>query len=379
MTTDVKAVIDTLQNSFQDFKAEYDNRHATLQKGVEELAIRNAFAGPTVSPNVSKFQAHYSQKPDFQASNEPMTTADFLRGVAGMKTTEAVRATLSGGTGAGGGFTVPSRVAPAILDQLQNQSATLQAGARLELIDAASTYTFACTDTLPTASWRAESGPVLESDPGFRAVVAAPKSLAFYFKVSRELLQDGVDLERALNTAIAQAFAGAIDRAGLIGSGVAPIPRGIASTVGVHAVSNGANGASLNSYAKLMEAYGLIVGSDHAAPTAQVASHRDVMKLGGLVDTTGQPLNRPPVLSPLQFIGTSRLPTNLVTGTSNDTSQIVVGDFSELVYVTRENLTIGRLNESFALTGEVGFVCHARVDVGVLRPRAFAVISGSRA
>jgi len=135
----------------------------------------------------------------------------------------------------------------------------------------------------------------------------------------------------------------------------------------------------LTSFAKILEAYTAIVSSDHNAPTALIAPHRDVLKLAGLVDTLGQPLNRPPVLSAMQMIGTSRLPVNLATGTSTDTSQIIVGDFQELVYVTRENLTIGRLNEHFALTGEVAFVCHARVDVGVLRPKAFAVISGVRA
>ncbi len=104
-----------------------------------------------------------------------------------------------------------------------------------------------------------------------------------------------------------------------------------------------------------------------------------MLKFAGLTDTLGQPLNRPPVLSAMQFIGTSRLPVNITTGTSTDTSQIIIGDYKELVYVTRENLTIGRLNEHFALTGEVGFVCHARVDVGVLRPKSFCVISGVRA
>ena len=38
--------------------------------------------------------------------------------------------------------------------------------------------------------------------------------------------------------------------------------------------------------------------------------------------------------------------------------------------------SIQLLNELHAATGEVGFVCHARVDVAVLRPSVFAVVTG---
>ena len=72
-------------------------------------------------------------------------------------------------------------------------------------------------DTIPTAAWRAEAGAVSESDPAFRGVVMVPRSLAFRFKVSRELLADGVGIEDALKVAIAQAFAKELDRVALRG------------------------------------------------------------------------------------------------------------------------------------------------------------------
>ena len=64
-------------------------------------------------------------------------------------------------------------------------------------------YTTAAVDNIPTAAWRLESGNLAESAPTFRAVVAAPKSLAFYFKASRELLADAANMDAALNVAIA--------------------------------------------------------------------------------------------------------------------------------------------------------------------------------
>ena len=112
---------------------------------------------------------------------------------------------------------------PGILSAMAPVSSLMQAGVGiLPLEDGAKTYTTAAVNTIPTAAWRAEAGTVATSDPAFRAVVATPRSLAFQFKISRELLADGQNIKEALNNAIAQAFAKELDRAGLRGSGTAP-------------------------------------------------------------------------------------------------------------------------------------------------------------
>lgn len=67
-----------------------------------------------------------------------------------------------------------------------------------------------------------EAGQVAQSEPTFRAVRSEPKSLAFLFKVSRELLADAPNMSQALTIALAQAFAVELDRTGLRGSGTNP-------------------------------------------------------------------------------------------------------------------------------------------------------------
>ena len=147
--------------------------------------------------------------------------------------------------------------------------------------------TTAVVDTVPTASWRQERGAVAESDPAFRAVVATPQSLAFYFRVSRELLADGQGIEAALQEAIAQAFAKALDYAGLRGSGVAPEPLGIKGTAGVHTITNGANGTALAGYGNFMSAAEALLTANAPMPTAAIMAPRSLIKLAGLVDSTG--------------------------------------------------------------------------------------------
>ena len=217
------------------------------------------------------------------------------------------------------------------------------------------------------------------SDPSFRAVIATPKSLAFYFKVSRELLADGQNITQALTTAITQSFARELDRAGLLGSGTAPEPRGLLNTSGVAPIGNGANGTALASYANFFSGLNSILGANAPMPGAAIMSPRSLTKLGGLVDSTGQPLNVPNMLQPVKMISTTAISNTLTVGTSTDCSQIFIGDFTKIVFAMREQMSIQLLDQTFATTGEIGFMCHCRADVMLTYPAAFAVVSGVRA
>jgi HK97 family phage major capsid protein len=103
-----------------------------------------------------------------------------------------------------------------------------------------------------------------------------------------------------------------------------------------------------------------------------------LVRLGGLTDSTGQPIAPPAMLASMKLVPTSQAPIALTVGTSTDCSEIYVGDFSNMVFGMRENLSIQVLQESYAGNGQIGFLCHARLDVAVLYPKAFAVVTGVR-
>jgi len=328
------------------------------------------------------FRAHYSQLPDAGVRNaDSPKLGDFMRGVAGMRTTQSVQNALSIGTDAAGGYAVPSLVMPQILEAMVPASSLLSAGAGIvPLNDGAKNFTTVAVDSIPTAAWRLESGAVAASDPVFRAVVAAPKSLAFLVKLSRELLQDAVNIDGAITTAIAQAFAKEMDRAGLIGTGTNPEPRGILNTTNVLSVTNGANGASLatNRFGNLLSGVQAILQADGPLPTAAIMSPRSLVGFGSLADTTNQPLELPPLLSDMTMLATSQISNTLTVGTSSDCTQIFLGDFTKVNFMMREKLHVQYVDQLYAGTGEVAFVCHARVDIAVMYPKAFAVITGVR-
>lgn len=323
------------------------------------------------------FEKHYRSG----GPRSDMSLADFFRGVANMSPIRSVKNALSEGTNTAGGFTVPNELMPGILGAMTPNSSLLQAGmgvVHLESGPGAKTFTTAVVDTVPVAGWRLENGVVVESEPTFRGVVAAPKSLAFLFKVSRELLADSANVSAALELAIGQAFAKALDAAGLRGTGVNPVPLGLLNTPGIQSVANGANGTALAGYSTIFSAAQAILQADGPMPTAAIMSPRSLVKLGGLVDTTGQPLLVPQMLQGIKQLSTSQIPNNLTVGTSADCSEIYLGDFHNMLMFLRESVSIQRVDQLYAAQGQIGFVCHVRADFAAMYPAAFAVVTGVR-
>jgi len=355
---------------------------SAVNQQFERQQDANHFFGKKQSNSILRtaadFENHYQSRAK-NTNDDPFDLADYLRGIANMKTTPTVKNALSVGTDTGGGYAVPGVLMPGILGAMLPASSLLSAGAGIvPLEDGAKNFTTAQVAYLPVAAWREEAGALAVSDPAFKAVIATPQSLSFMFKVSRELLADAVGLNEALNQVIAQSFALELDRVGLRGTGTAPEPRGIKNTVGTHAVSNGVNGGVISSYNPLFTGLTQILQADGPVPTAAIMSPRSLVNFGSLVDTSGQPLNTPNMLKNLKMISTSQIPNTLTVGTSTDCSEIYLGDFSNMYFAMRESVSIQLLQELYAGTGEIGFACHVRADVVLNYPQSFAVISGVR-
>jgi HK97 family phage major capsid protein len=107
-------------------------------------------------------------------------------------------------------------------------------------------------------------------------------------------------------------------------------------------------------------------------------SPREEETIALFADTTGQPLRRPTALEGWRLATTSQLPTNIELSTADDTAEIFIGDFSLFTLFMREGISVQLLNELYAETGEVGFICHTRLDVAAMYANAFAVLQGVR-
>lgn len=383
---DVRAALEAMSGAFAAFKEKHQGEVAELREAMDGLAIAAAaqqMNGGRAAPPAEQqpiyaapglrsaaISAHYKQAAKAAGEDSGITMGDFMRGVAGMKTTDGVKASLAVGTDTAGGFSVPNVVMPTILDALVDQSALLSAGASIVPVgEGGKSFTTAGIDTLPVPAWRNELGAVAESEPTLRGIVAVPRSLACIVRFSRELLADSTDISRAVTQAISQAFALELDRVGLVGSGVAPEPLGLH---GMDAVTKIQQIGTTFAYADMLAAYQAQLEHKAPVPTAAIMSPRTRIGLAGMVDTTGQPLNVPPILTDVRQFATNGVPNNL--GIGNAKSLVFIGNFNTVQYVMRERLNIGVLREAYAKTGEIGFLCHARVDVIAYYPQAITVI-----
>lgn len=371
----LSGAIDAINNENQAAGRDHE------QSALSNSGWKNSSGQPMkVLRNAADIRQHYAAQAQPAHGPQPIALDDFVRGVAGMNSTPEVKAALSVGTDTAGGFALPSVVMPSILEALVPASSLLSAGAGIVPLDSgARNFTTVAVDSIPKAAWRLEAGQVAQSEPTFRAVRSEPKSLAFLFKVSRELLADAPNMSQALTVAIAQAFAVELDRTGLRGSGTNPEPLGILNTQGVAAVTNGANGAALAGYANFFTAIQSILQANAPHPTAAIMSPRSLVKLASLADTTGQPLRKPDMIEKLNLLSTTAITDDLEVGTGKDCSEIYVGDFSHVNFMMREQVSIQLAKELYAGTGEVGFICHVRADVAIGYPKALAVISGVKA
>ncbi|MBB5506712.1 phage major capsid protein [Paraburkholderia atlantica] len=403
-TPDINAVINGLSTAFASFKGDNQAKLSKIEADLSEfqaaidehsikLAAAQMFGGGAVnlSPDgtvqarleqqpihaarglrSAQISAHYMRRAQAAGEDTRLDIGDFMRGIAGLQCSDSVRASLAEGQDKTGGFAVPNSVMPRILDAMVDQSALLGAGAGILPIDTgAKSVTVAAIDVLPKPAWRLEAGGVAETDPTFRGVIATPRSLACIVRISRELLADADDVSRAIIQAISQAFALEFDRVGLVGSGTAPEPLGLYGMANVKKIQQA--GEKLT-YADVLAAYQAQLEASAPAPTAAIMAPRSLVGLAGLVDTLGQPLNAPSLLDGVRRLSTNGVPTNL--GDRADKSLAFIGDFSTVQFALREALTIGRLNEAYAKTGEIGFLCHARVDVIANYPQAITVIEG---
>jgi HK97 family phage major capsid protein len=272
------------------------------------------------------------------------------------------RRALAEGSDSAGGVSVPDIVLARFIDNMRAALVTVRLGAQTVPLTS-DKNTIARTATDAVATWRAENAAVNISDPTFSGVVLTPRSLAVIVKASREVLEDSVNIDSALDRMFRGAMAVEIDRVALVGTGTPPQPEGIANNADVNVVDH--LGADIMSYDVFIDALVKCWQANSQTVSGIVMSPFHLGEVSKLKEsTTDAPLMKPPVLASIPFEQTTNMP--------ND--QIVVGDFSRLILGIRTSLRIELLRELYAENYQYAFLAHLRMDVGLEQPKAFCLI-----
>ena len=265
---------------------------------------------------------------------------------------------------------MPDILSGELIDLMRANLVSVQAGARtVPLTSDVNHVAKVASDPVP--AWRAEEAAVAESDPTFARVTFEPKSLAVLIKVSRELLEDSLNLETALPEVIAAAMAREVDRVSLFGSGSGSEPEGLANVAGINAI---AHDAQLLAYTPLIRARTQCLQANSREMTAYIMHPRDDGRLAELVDSNNQPLQVPPKIAPIPMLTSTSVPND--EGTGSDESTILTGDFTRRMLGVRSGLRIEVLRERYADNLQFGFLAFLRHDVAVEHATAFCKVTG---
>ncbi|MEW8522165.1 MAG: phage major capsid protein [Candidatus Thiodiazotropha endolucinida] len=321
-------------------------------------------------------QAFTDQKANsyFEGDFNQLSAGAFLRASVLGPRNEVERKALAESGGPTGGYTVPEILSARVIDRLRAKSVLSQAGAITVPLETQRTV-IARLDSDPTPVWRGENEQVSESEPTFGAIAFDTRSLAVLVKVSRELLEDSLNIEEALMGALSSSLALELDRVGMFGNGTDE-PLGITQASGIGSISMGTNGATITDWSRVLDLL-LEIEQDNAGPTtAIIQAPRTWRSIEGFVDSTGQPLQPPPAIAAIPRLTTTSVPIDQTKGSATNASSMIAGNFSQVMIGLRTGIRIEVLKEAFADHLQYAFLAHLRADIAIAHRESFAELSG---
>jgi len=286
-------------------------------------------------------------------------------------------------TGASGGFTLPNASSERIWDLARNASQVQNAGAWTLPLTTPTLQLLKVTQD-PTAYFRQELDSLTESEGAFAPVILKPMVLGVLVRISEELLMDSNQAAEVIQSSMAKAIGLKMDYSALYGTGTSVDgPKGICSCDNINTYSLGTNGASISSYDPWSYAVQYIL-QNNFTPNATLFSARTAGILDRLKETgTAAPLSPPPSFQRLTKYVTNQLPDTETQGTSTTSSSSIVGQFDQLVFGIRSNISVQMTNSGTGSTGTDSFStltvlirAWMRYDIAILNEKAFTRILG---
>jgi HK97 family phage major capsid protein/HK97 family phage prohead protease len=316
------------------------------------------------------FRAFIEREGKVDPAYRSLSFGAFLRSMITGPKTEVERRALAEGADASGGITVPVITLSRFIDRLRAAMVVMRAGAQTVPLTS-DTVTIAKLATDVTVAWRAENAEITAADPTFGSVQFVPRSLAALVRVSRELVEDSLNIEAMLERSFAETMGREVDRVCLAGTGTPPEPRGITATVGINTI---AVGGALTNYDPIIN--GLYENwLDNVPDTSAIIMHpRTFATLAKLKQATElAPLPPPPAIAGIPILQTTALSIVQAPGTA---TTVIAGDFSRLLVGMRSSMRLEILRERYGEFLQLGFLAHLRMDVAVEHPQAFVTLTG---
>ena len=223
-----------------------------------------------------------------------------------------------------------------------------------------------------SASWVDEEGAYQESDDTFSQVTIGAYKLGTMIKVSEELLNDSVfDIQSYLATEFARRIGNAEEEAFINGNGTGK-PTGVLGTAEVGVTAAGATAITADEIIDLFHSLAV----PYRGKAVWLLNDTTVQYLRKLKDGNGQYLWQPGLVAgaPDTILGRPVKVSRYMPAIAAGNKTIAFGDFNYYWIADRQGRSFRRLDELFAVNGQVGFRGSERVDGKLILPEAVKVL-----
>lgn len=296
-----------------------------------------------------------------------------MRTRAGEGLDPTVKNALKIGTDSEGGYLVPDEFERTLVDALEEEN-IFRRLAKV-ITTASGDRKIPVVASKGTASWIDEEGAIPESDDSFGQVSIGAYKLGTMIKVSEELLNDSVfQLEPYISREFARRIGNKEEEAFFIGDGSGK-PTGILAATGGAQLGVTTAGATAITLDEVLDLF-YSLKAPYRNKSVFIMNDSTVKAIRKLKDGQGQYLWQPSIQAgtPDTILNRPLYTSSYVPAIEAGAKTIAFGDFSYYWVADRQGRVFKRLNELYAVTGQVGFVATQRVDGKLILPEAIKVL-----
>jgi len=346
-----------------------------LGKEVERLERQSALdaemAKATSSPITNKpGELKAEEKPGRAAT---AYKSSFWKAMRNGDITPEIRNALQIGIDTKGGFLVPQEFEATLIAGLEDENVVRKLA---KIITTGGDHQIPVIATKGTASWVAEEGAIPESDDAFGRITLGAFKLATAIKVSEELLTDSVfNIEQYLAEGFATRIGSKEEEAFVVGDGAGK-PTGIFHTTGGGQLGVTTASQTAITLDEILDLF-YSLKAPYRRDAAFLMNDSTVKALRKLKDSTGQYIWQTNVKEnePDTILGRPVFTSSFVPAIAAGKKTVAFGDFKYFWIADREGRSFKRLDELYAITGQVGFVATQRVDGKVILPEAIKILA----
>ena len=277
------------------------------------------------------------------------------------------------GVDADGGYLVPDEYDDRLIEKLKEENIFRKL---CHPVTTSGDHKINIAASTPAAAWIEEGEALTFGDATFSQILLDAHKLHVAIKVTEELLYDSkFDLETFILNAFSKALANAEENAFINGSGTGQ-PLGIlAATGGADIGVTTASSTAITADEIINLVYSL--KRPYRKNAAFLMNDQTVAAVRKLKDKNDQYIWQPSVQAgqPDRILNCPVLTSQYMPTLAASNKPVLFGDFNYYWIADRQGRTFKRLNELYAVTGQVGFLGSQRVDAKVILPEAIKYLS----